>query len=348
VEPPFLPITVIDPTATIDNLIPIALATRPELSEHQAIVQATLARLKQEKIRPLVPSLAIRSASTSPTGSIGYGLFGGGTNGTFSDFAGRFDLDLQLIWEFQALGFGNRAIVRERRAEYQAATLDLFRTQDRVAAEVVTAFAQARSAAERVNEAEPALREAIELANKTVEELGQTRRIGDTLILLLRPQEAVAAVQAFAQATSDFFTAVADYNRAQFRLYRALGHPSQCLANALPAPPPLNAGPDVKPAPLPQVPMVAPDIKVPAIQQATVPQANPIQQVSGTISVYPRVESAPNATSTAAMPQANPQWSAVAPDSNGPRSTPVSSAGEAPALMPAFVRLPIVVVEHSP
>src|SRR5205823_3415950 len=131
-EPPSLPVTVIDPTVTVDGLIPIALSTRPELAGHQALVEATLARLKQEKLRPLVPSLAIRGASTPVTGTLAYGAFGGGRDGTLRDFGGRLDLDMQLLWEFQALGFGNRARVDERRAEYEVATLELFRTQDRV------------------------------------------------------------------------------------------------------------------------------------------------------------------------------------------------------------------------
>src|SRR5262249_37308462 len=161
-------------------------------------------------IRPLVPSLVLRGASTNPAGTLMYGAFGGGTNGSLRDFGGRFDIDMQLLWEFQALGFGNKARVNERRAEFEAATPELFRRQDRVAAEVTAAFARVRATAERVNDAEPALREAIDLVNKTVEGLGQTRRVGDSLILVVRPQEAVAAVQAFAQAGTDFFAAVAD------------------------------------------------------------------------------------------------------------------------------------------
>jgi outer membrane protein TolC len=252
-------VTVIDPSVAVDSLIPIALAARPELAGQQAVVQATLARLKQEKMRPLVPSLVLRGASTNPAGTLGYGTFGGGRDGTLRDFSGRLDIDVQLLWEFQALGFGNRARVDERRAEYEAATLELFRRQDRIAAEVVTAFAQVRAAAERVNDAEPALREAGELVNKTLEGLGQTRRLGDALVLVVRPQEAVAAVQAFAQAANDFFAAVADYNRAQFRLYRALGHPARCLAGAMPAAegaPPEPPIPEAKPAQNPPTPGV--------------------------------------------------------------------------------------------
>jgi outer membrane protein TolC len=332
-EPPSLPITVIDPTVTLDGLIPIALMARPELAEHQAVVRATLARLKQEKIRPLVPSLAIRSVSTSPTMSIGYGLFGGGNNGVYGDFGQRFDIDFQLMWEFEALGFGNRARVQERRAEYQAATLDLFRTQDRVAAEVATAFAQARSAAERVNFAEPALREGIDLANKTVEELGQTRRIGDSLLLLLRPQEAVAAVQSFSQAAEDFFTAIADYNRAQFRLYRALGHPANCLANAIPNESPKIPGADEKPAQLPNAPAV--------------PKMEGPKPAPEAISVYPKANGVPSVVPVSSPPPPTVRWSAAPVDTMPSVPVPAASSPVELPPLPIPVRPPMVVIERE-
>ncbi len=273
VEPPDLAVPLIDPAYTLDDLIPVALATRPELAGQQAVVQATLTRLKQEKIRPLVPSLAIRSASTNPSGSLGYGVFGGGPNGRLADFDQRFDIDAQLLWEFQSLGLGNKARVAERKAERDGATLDLFRTQDRIAAEVAAAFAQIRGAADRMREAEPALKEAVELVAKNLEGLSQTRRVGDVLTLVVRPQEAVAAVQALGQANADYAAAVADYNRAQFRLYRALGHPAHCLAGAVPAVEVAAATtstttvpPAATPRPLPAVPAtpVTPVTPVPA------------------------------------------------------------------------------------
>ncbi len=136
---------------------------------------------------------------------------------------------MQLLWEFQSLGLG----IRARVAENEAATLGLFRRQDRTAAEAVQAYAQVRTAAEWLNEAEPARREAVELANRNLEGIGQARRIGDAIVLVVRAQEAVAAVQALEQANADFFAAVADYHCAQFRLYRTLDHPAQCFAGAV-------------------------------------------------------------------------------------------------------------------
>jgi outer membrane protein TolC len=235
IEPPALTVRVIDDAATVDALIPVARTNRPELVGGQAVVAATLSRLKQEKLRPLVPSLALRGASTNPAGTLGYGVFGGGPNSRLGSYDSRFDIDLQVLWEFSNLGFGNRARIGERRAEHDAATLRLFRTQDRVASDVATAHAEVKAAAERLALAEPALKDAVDLVEKSLEGLGQTRRVGEVLTLVVRPQEVVAAVQALGQANADFHAAVADYNRAEFRLYRALGHPSQVLAGSVPA-----------------------------------------------------------------------------------------------------------------
>jgi outer membrane protein TolC len=228
-EPPHLQVTVVPPDHRVDDLIPIALVNRPELAAQQALVRATLERLRQERLRPLLPSVVLRGASTNPAGTLAGGYFGGGINGGMNNFGPRSDLDLQVLWELQNLGLGNRARANERRAENQAALLELFRAQDRVAAEVVQAYAQVQSAADRIADAELGLKDAVESANKNLEGLGQTRRVGNVALLVIRPQEVVAAVQALAQAYNNYYGAVADYDRAQFRLYRALGQPAQAI-----------------------------------------------------------------------------------------------------------------------
>lgn len=262
-EEPYLPVTVIDPNATADTLLPIALSTRPELAGQTALARSAAERVRQERARPWLPSVGLRSVSTNPSGSLGWGGFGGGPNGTTQAFGSRFDMSAQLLWEFQAFGLANRVRVGERRSEQQIAVLELARTQDRIAAEVSTAFAQAKAAGERLEKAEPALREAVELVNESMKGMGQTKRVGDTNVLIVRPLEVVAAVQMLAQANADFYAAVADYNRGQFRLYRAIGHPAGVLSGAVqspavtlttaPTPAPMPAPPpaDVPPTHLP-------------------------------------------------------------------------------------------------
>jgi outer membrane protein TolC len=263
-EPPHLRIALFDPRAAIDDLLALALASRPELAAQQALVEAAQTQVKQEKCRPWLPNLLVRGASTTVTGTLGAGIFGGGVNSTIGNYGGRLDCDVQLLWQLDNLGFGNCARVEQRQAETRVASVELARIQTRVSAEVSRALAELRLAGERIDLAEGGLRLAQESLQKNLEGLRQTRRVGDTVTLVVRPQEAVAAVQALAQAYVDYYGAIADANRAQFRLYRALGQPAHLLCQGggvtvppgppatLPAPEQRLPPPLALPAPAPE------------------------------------------------------------------------------------------------
>jgi outer membrane protein TolC len=225
-EPPHLQVTFFTLPQPVDDLIAVGLTNRPELAAQQAVVQATLQRLKAEQLRPLLPSVLLRGTSTNPAGTLAAGVFGGGRNEQVASFSARSDWDLQVVWEFQGLLLGNLARMKEKRAENQAAVWELFRTQDRIAAEVKQAYDQAHSAAARLGYAEKEVKDAQDSLTKHFEGFMEPQRVGKVTILLIRPQEVQAAIQALAQAYSDYYGAVADYDRAQFRLYRALGNPA--------------------------------------------------------------------------------------------------------------------------
>jgi outer membrane protein TolC len=70
VEAPHLRVTLLGLDRPVDDLIPIGLMNRPELAGQQALVQATLERLRLERIRPLVPSVLLRGAATNPAGTL--------------------------------------------------------------------------------------------------------------------------------------------------------------------------------------------------------------------------------------------------------------------------------------
>jgi len=228
-EPPQLRIMLIQPSRSVDELVTMGLTYRPELESNQAQVQLTLELLKQEKYRPLIPSVLLRGDSTPVTGTLAGGIFAGGTNGDIGSPGGRFDIDLQILWQFDNLGFGNAARTRARESDHRAAILALFRTQDRIAADVARAYAEVRQSDRRVKIAESQVRLSLESYNKNLTGLGQLRVAGNVLQTIVRPQEVVAAVQNVGQAYTVYYRAVADSNRAQFRLYRALGQPAQRL-----------------------------------------------------------------------------------------------------------------------
>ena len=53
-----------DPSRSLDDLIPIGLTNRPELSAQQSLIQAALVRIRQEKMRPLLPLILITGFQT--------------------------------------------------------------------------------------------------------------------------------------------------------------------------------------------------------------------------------------------------------------------------------------------
>src|SRR5262249_19165936 len=134
-EPPQLAVTIVPLEQKVDELIPLALTNRPELAAQQALVQATFERWRQERLRPLIPSVLLRGSSTPVTGTLAGGLYGGGPNSFMGNFSARSDFDVQILWELQNLGLGNRARARERRGEHELSILELFRMEDQVAAD---------------------------------------------------------------------------------------------------------------------------------------------------------------------------------------------------------------------
>lgn len=260
-ESPLMQVTLISPERMPAELIPVAEAYRPENVFNQAQVEAARQRVRQERLRPLLPNIVARGGGNTPPYPLAFGAYSAGQGGSLNSFNIRDDFDLEAIWELRNLGFGNLALVRERRAELRQAQDQDFRFRDIVAREVVTAWADVRAAYRRIGAAEAELREALASAVKNLEGVGETKRVaGNLVIMIIRPQEAVQALQALNAAYIDYFAVIADYNRAQFRLYRALGNPAQRLA-----------GEDA----LTQAPAVPPGCPVPAPTEVRLP---PVKQ----------------------------------------------------------------------
>jgi outer membrane protein TolC len=228
-EPDHLQITLIEPGRTLEELMPIALSNRPELAARQAMVQAATAAIRREKMRPFLPNVAINGFQT-PFEMIQAGIFGLGVNNKLNQWTGRDDFSIQPIWQLQSLGIGNLAMIKRQRAQQSRAMIDLFGTQDMVAADVTRALARVQSAALRVVQADRALRTGLITLNGTFEGLRQTSRFGNVLVLITRPQEAVFALQLLRVAFEEYFTTVAEYNKAQFELFHALGYPAREVA----------------------------------------------------------------------------------------------------------------------
>ena len=189
-----LQITLIDPARPLDDLIPVGLTNRPELASYQALVQAVAARIRREKGRILLPSILLNGFQT-PGEFLQAGIFGLGPNSSLNQWVGREDVSVQFLWQLDALGIGNLARIKEQRGEQSRAIIELFKTQDMVAADVTRAQARLQSATARVSQADRSLRASLIAFNGNYEGLKQTTRFGDVLVEVFRPQEVVYALQ---------------------------------------------------------------------------------------------------------------------------------------------------------
>ena len=126
-----------------------------------------------------------------------------------------------LFWELNNLGFGDAAIIHRRRFENQEATLQMFKVQTRVAAEVVSAYETKQAAIRQIAESRETVAEAIESLKLNMINI----RHGAELPRAPRPIEVLQPIQALVTARTDYLESVLSYNRSQFRLNRAIGLP---------------------------------------------------------------------------------------------------------------------------
>jgi hypothetical protein len=222
-----LQITLLDGSRPLDELIPMGLSNRPELAANQAEVKAAAVRIRQEKMRPLLPSVMLTGFQTPGGMAPQVSIVGTGHAGKMNNWSARDDVSAQLVWQLNSFGLGNAALVKKRRGEESQAIARLMQAQDAVAAEITQAQALVQSAAARVVQAERSLRTGLVTYQKNYEGIGQTKRFENVLELVYRPQEVVYALKLLNLAFNEYFNTVADYNTAQFMLYHALGYPSR-------------------------------------------------------------------------------------------------------------------------
>ena len=172
----------------------------------------------------------------SPTVLMGFsgGAFGGGSDiaasqglPRFGDISGRTDLDVALYWTLRNLGVGNKALIDAARARLRASEFQELDVLDSVRQEVVDAYVQALSWLAQVNWHVQAVRSG-EQASK--EDLIRVRGRE------ARPIELLDSLRQVIEARRDYLNAIIGYNRAEVRLYVALGNPPvDMLARPVPA-----------------------------------------------------------------------------------------------------------------
>jgi outer membrane protein TolC len=208
-EDEIAPIDLAPQQCSPQELVATGLSNRPELAESRFLVDAAVQRLRREQNAPLIPSVLL---------GMSYGGNGGGLGDNISNYSDRMDFDALAYWEVRNLGLGEQAARNEAAARLEQARWRQVQVMDQVASEIAEAYAQVASRRAQIEMS----RAAITAARNSYAR--NTQRIHDALGL---PIEVLQSIQALDAAQRQYVRSVADYNRAQFRLQRALGWPIQ-------------------------------------------------------------------------------------------------------------------------
>jgi outer membrane protein TolC len=208
----------------LPELLAVAALNRPELLARRAAIRAALLELDGARVLPFSPTVLMGFSG---------GAFGGGSDiaasqglPRFGDVSGRTDLDVALYWSLRNLGVGNKALIDAARARLQTSQLQELDVLDGVRQEVVDAYVQALSWLAQVNWHAQAVRTGESAAK---EDLVRVRgRAG-------LPIELLDSLRQVIEARREYLNAIIGYNRAELRLYVALGNPpADMLARPVP------------------------------------------------------------------------------------------------------------------
>lgn len=200
-----VPLNVVALNVPLSDLVAEAQAGRPEVSEMAAFVSAAEQERRGTRYAPLIPSLMAQGF---------FGTLGGGRGSDLDRFGSSSDVVVGLSWRIGPGGLfdttrGNLAEARENIARIEQAKLS-----DRLAAEVASLHAKAKSLSDQVSMARDNLKTATEALAA-----GEQRKEAGVGVVL----EVVQSQQDLTQARLTYVETVAEQNKAQYELLHALG-----------------------------------------------------------------------------------------------------------------------------
>jgi len=198
----------------LTQLLAVAALNRPELLARRTAIRAALLQLDGARVLPFSPTILMGFSG---------GAFGGGSDVAasqglprFGDISGRTDLDVAMYWALRNLGVGNKALIDAARARLKTSQFQELDVLDGVSQEVVDAYVRALSWLDQVEWQAKAVRTG-EAASK--EDLARVRNRQGL------PIELLDSLRQTIEARRDYLNAIIGYNRAEIRLYVALGNP---------------------------------------------------------------------------------------------------------------------------
>jgi outer membrane protein TolC len=198
-------LTLIEPQSSADALVDQALRFRPELKQSQALLSAARQIKNGALYGPLIPSLGAQA--------FGGGLGGGPDSGP-SRFGAEGDYLVGMSWRIGPGGLFNSGRIHASKARLTAAQLGDAKLKDDITAQVVAGLERLKSLSEQIGLSEEKLASATETLRVTRE-----RKLYGVGVVL----EDLQAQQELTRARSDYVNTIAEYNKAEYGLRKAIG-----------------------------------------------------------------------------------------------------------------------------
>ena len=190
---------------SLDRCVQRALVDRPEL--HMSAAQWEAARRSRDGARygPLVPTIG---------GHYSYGGLAGGIGNEIANFNESSDYGVGLSWRIGPGGLFDQGRIAAGESRLRTAELEGQKLRDEIVRQVVESHTRVRSLADQMSTAQRAL----EAAQKTLELSRESKEFWVGVVA-----ETIQSEQDLTRARRDYLGTVAEYNKAQFTLQRAIG-----------------------------------------------------------------------------------------------------------------------------
>lgn len=200
-----VPLDLIKADRTAKELVAQALTARPELKQNQATLAAARAAQRGVRYGALIPTLSAQA--------FGGGL-GGGINGQTENFGGTEDYFVGVSWRIGPGGLLDKGRLDAAAAQLRGTEWQDEKLKDEITRQVVEAQARVQAQADQLTTA----RQALAAAEENLRLTQQRKEFAVGIVL-----ENIQAEQELTRARSDYFSVVAEFNKAQYALNKALG-----------------------------------------------------------------------------------------------------------------------------
>lgn len=200
-----VPLSFVSTQQPLSDLVTQALFARPEMKQSAALIDAARQAKNGAIYGPLIPSIG---------GQAFLGGLGGGNKNSTRSLGESEDYVASLSWRIGPGGLFDFGNIHAKQSRLRSANLTNEKVRDQIAQEVVVSRTRVLSLGDQLTIA----RQSLNNAQETLRLDQERKEFGVGAVL-----ETIFAEQELSRARADYLATVADYNKAQYDLLKALG-----------------------------------------------------------------------------------------------------------------------------